>query len=479
MSETELLKAENWRRLVVAVVAVSLVVPAAAAPAAAAGATSVSIAPTDASVDVGESTTFEVVVDSAQGGVGAAEIGVTVDGDVAEITDAQVLGSGSQAVNVADDGSSVDIEYAFRDTADSGSVTVAEVTVEGVSDGTTEVSLEAAAGNDGVLIFDEIGTGYDVTGTNGATLSVTGDEPEPEPEPEPANFQVSNLDAPQSATQGDAIDVSAEVTNDGEQEATQTVTFGLDADGDGTLESLDSQNVTLEVDETQTVEFDEIDTSSLGPGDYTHGVSTENDSATATITIEAPEPDPASFQVSNLDAPSSATQGDAIDVSADVTNDGEQGATQTVEFRVDADDDGFGDDGDVVLSQDVQLDPGQSTTVEFTDIGTGSLAPGDYTHGIFSENDSETATLSVTEADEGQEGPPIVGNFENPPADPDDDGLYEDVNGDGEVTIVDVQALFANFDGETIQNNSELFDFNGDGSVDVVDVQKLYNEVPS
>ena len=475
ITRNAVLEPGSWRRLVVAVVALSLVFPAAASPAAAAGSTSVSIAPADASVDVGENTTFEVVVDSAQGGVGAAEIGVAVDGSVAEITDVEVVGAGATETTIADDGSSVDIEYAFRDTADTGSVAVAEVTVRGVGDGSTGVTLESAAGNDAVLVFDEGGTGYDVTGTNGATLSVAGDDPEPSPEP--ADFQVSNLDAPDGATQGDAIDVAADVTNNGGEEATQTVAFGLDTDGDGTLESLDSRNVTLAADETRTVEFEGVDTGGLAPGEYTHGVSTENDSETATITIEAPAP--ASFQVSGLAAPDNVTQGDAITVSADVTNDGERGAAQTVEFRVDADDDGFGDDGDVVLSQDVQLDPGQSTTVEFTDIGTGSLAPGDYTHGIFSENDSETATLSVTEADEGQEGPPIVGNFENPPADPDDDGLYEDVNGDGEVTIVDVQALFANFDGETIQNNSELFDFNGDGSVDVVDVQKLYNEVPS
>ncbi len=475
MSGTELLKVGSWRRLIVAVVALSLVVPAAAAPAAAAGATSVSIAPTDASVDVGESTTFEVVVDDAQGGVGAAEIGVAVDGGVAEITGVEVLGSGSQAVDIADDGSSVDVEYAFRDTADSGSVTVAEVTVEGVSDGETDVSLEAAVGNDGVLIFDETGTGYDVTGTNDATLSVAGDEPEPEP----ADFQVSNLDAPDSATQGDAIDVSADVTNDGGEEATKSVAFGVDTDDDGTLEELTAQDVTLTSDETRTVTFDGIDTGGLAPGDYTHGVSTENDSETATITVDAPEPEPANFQVSNLSAPATATQGDAIDVSADVTNDGGQGATQSVEFRLDVDGDGFGDDDDVVISQDVQLEPGESTTVEFTGIGTGGLEADDYTHGVFAENDSETATLSVEEPDDGEgEGPPAIGDFENAPTDPDGDGLHEDVNGDGNFTIVDVQALFANLDDETVQSNLDAFDFNGDETVDVVDVQKLFTEVP-
>jgi|AntRauTorcE11897_2_1112592.scaffolds.fasta_scaffold00010_123 PKD repeat protein len=371
MSGTNLLETGSWRRLIVAVVALSLLAPAAASPAAAAGATSVSIAPADASVDVGESTTFEVVVDDSQGGVGAAEIGVTVDGSVAEITGVEVLGSGATNADIAADGSSADVEYAFRDTADSGSVTVAEVTVQGVSDGTTDVSLDPAAGNDAVLIFDETGTGYDVTGTNDATLSVEGDEPAPDPEPDPANFQVSNLNAPDSATQGDAIDVAADISNAGEQEA-----------------------------------------------------------------------------------------------------------TRTVEFRLDVEDDGFGDDDDdVVISEDVQLDPGESTTVTFSDIDTSGLDAGDFEHGVFTDDDSETATLSVEEA-EGTEGPPSVGDFENVPTDPDDDGLYEDVNGDGQFDIVDVQALFANLDDETVEDNSDKFNFNGDETLDVVDVQKLFTEVP-
>lgn len=70
-----------------------------------------------------------------------------------------------------------------------------------------------------------------------------------------------------------------------------------------------------------------------------------------------------------------------------------------------------------------------------------------------------------------------IGDFRNPPTDPDGDGLYEDINGDGESNIVDVQALFKNQENEVIQNNPSAFDFNGDGTVNVVDVQKLFSEV--
>lgn len=53
-----------------------------------------------------------------------------------------------------------------------------------------------------------------------------------------------------------------------------------------------------------------------------------------------------------------------------------------------------------------------------------------------------------------------IGNFQEPPTDPDGDGLYEDINGDGESDIGDVHALFTNADDETIQTNPDAFDFN-------------------
>lgn len=63
------------------------------------------------------------------------------------------------------------------------------------------------------------------------------------------------------------------------------------------------------------------------------------------------------------------------------------------------------------------------------------------------------------------------------PNDVDDDGLYEDVNGNGAATITDVQALFANQDKPYVQNNPQQFDFNGDGQFNVLDVQALFQAI--
>ncbi|QIO24603.1 malectin domain-containing carbohydrate-binding protein [Haloarcula sp. JP-L23] len=72
------------------------------------------------------------------------------------------------------------------------------------------------------------------------------------------------------------------------------------------------------------------------------------------------------------------------------------------------------------------------------------------------------------------DGPGPIGDFENAPTDPDGDGKYEDVNGDGSVNVGDAQALFANSDDPVVQDNVEAFDFNEDGSVNVGDAQALF-----
>lgn len=161
-------------RTLTAAVVVSLALLAVTAPlAAAAGGTTMSVVAADDSISPGETTTVDVVVNDVDGGAGAAEFRVSLaDTTVARLTDVTVLGSERVVETVADDGSWIDVKYAFADTADTGSVVVAEVTVEGVGDGRTDITLEPAAGNDDTVVYDESGTGYRVTDTDGLRLSV-------------------------------------------------------------------------------------------------------------------------------------------------------------------------------------------------------------------------------------------------------------------------------------------------------------------
>ncbi|WP_161945920.1 BGTF surface domain-containing protein [Halalkaliarchaeum desulfuricum] len=104
--------------------------------------------------------------------------------------------------------------------------------------------------------------------------------------------------------------------------------------------------------------------------------------------VEAVDPDPATFEVSDLDAPAEIDVGESVTVSATITNTGELEGTQTVEWQL---------EGDVVASEEVTLDADEDTTVEFT--ATPDLDAGDYTHGIYTDDDSQTATLTVEEVE--------------------------------------------------------------------------------
>ncbi|PSP55605.1 hypothetical protein BRC82_04815 [Halobacteriales archaeon QS_1_67_19] len=105
--------------------------------------------------------------------------------------------------------------------------------------------------------------------------------PEEEEEVELDSFEVSQLDAPENATVGDTITVSAVVSNPNEQQATQDVAFRLE----GTV--LARQDVTLGANEQTTVTF-EIDTTDVPAGQYIHGVYTQDFGELAIIALEEP-----------------------------------------------------------------------------------------------------------------------------------------------------------------------------------------------
>jgi len=67
--------------------------------------------------------------------------------------------------------------------------------------------------------------------------------------------------------------------------------------------------------------------------------------------------------------------------------------------------------------------------------------------------------------------PPIDGNQ---PMDLNNDGLFEDVNGDGYFNFGDIVFFFKNFDKPEIKNYPQFYDFNNDGSVNFGDVVALF-----
>jgi outer membrane protein assembly factor BamB len=77
----------------------------------------------------------------------------------------------------------------------------------------------------------------------------------------------------------------------------------------------------------------------------------------------------------------------------------------------------------------------------------------------------------------GAAGPPPI--TDDPPQDLNGDGLYEDIDGDGEFTVRDVQVFFQNRDAPAVGNNAEFFNFSGQDPSDVTiaDVQALFDDL--
>lgn len=66
-----------------------------------------------------------------------------------------------------------------------------------------------------------------------------------------------------------------------------------------------------------------------------------------------------------------------------------------------------------------------------------------------------------------------IGSSPSPPQDINDDGLYEDIDGNGKLEQVDALVFSFNYDSPVVQDNARAFDFNLDGSVNMDDANEL------
>jgi alkaline phosphatase D len=71
--------------------------------------------------------------------------------------------------------------------------------------------------------------------------------------------------------------------------------------------------------------------------------------------------------------------------------------------------------------------------------------------------------------------PPVVGS--DAPTDPDRDGRYEDLNGNGRLDYDDVVELFERIDADSVRLNEAAYDFNENGKLDFDDIVDLYEEI--
>lgn len=170
-----------------------------------------------------------------------------------------------------------------------------------------------------------------------------------------------------------------------------------------------------------------------------------------------------------LRLPEEVTAGDPLTIELDIENIGELAQQQTVSFLLAG---GPLTEQITLASAPVAVEPGTTATIPL-EIGTDGIIAATYTLFAASEFNSGTSTaqgqLTVVEPEA-----PIIGGTRV--TDPDNDGLYEDLDGDGELTIADVQAFFAALQNDEVQGNPSAFDFNEDGKVSIADLQALFAE---
>ncbi len=156
--------------------------------------------------------------------------------------------------------------------------------------------------------------------------------------------------------------------------------------------------------------------------------------------------------------------GDALSLTADPTI-AADGASVTLEFS------------DIEQSVEPETDGATlaSLTIEGLDTGTADLT----VEVEALDDDSGDEIDPVVDPGLAVTGPPALGSGPaggNAPTDPDGDGRYEDVNGNGRMDYADIELLFENLDSDAVQLNKEAYDFNDNGRIDYDDVVELYDE---
>lgn len=160
--------AHSMSRVALALVVVLSVAVLSTPAAAAQDDVSVTVSPESTSVESGETTTYEIVVQDVDGGgVGALDITVAVNSSVANITDAEFeQNPGIDEIEHQDNHSRVRFSAALMDTEQSGSVTVATVTVEGTKNGSSPISVDVHD------VGSEEGMSYKISSVQNGTLTV-------------------------------------------------------------------------------------------------------------------------------------------------------------------------------------------------------------------------------------------------------------------------------------------------------------------
>lgn len=122
--------------------------------------------------------------------------------------------------------------------------------------------------------------------------------------------------------------------------------------------------------------------------------------------------------------------------------------------------------------------PGTTETTIIFEIAASSTGEHAVTFEVASE-DAGGATASIDLSVVASSGPPPLPGQESAPQDLTGDGLYRDLDGNGQFTIGDVRLFFEHRASDAVQNNPECFNFDGadPATVTIADVQALFADL--
>jgi len=272
-------------------------------------------------------------------------------------------------------------------------------------------------------------------------------------DPEPATFEIVDWGQTEEVEAGGTLQEFCVVENTGDKTGTQAVAWYLGSpDGQNVFPTV----ITLAGDEQTEIPFPIGIPASFAGVETVHGWFTEDDQVETTVNFLG-----ALFGIAGVDAPEEVNRGELLEVTATVQNVGNAEGEGEITYNF---------AGTPMGTQTASADVDATDTVTF-EFDTRQVAAGEYQHSLSSPVNS-AGPLPITVLNTSP--PRLVGGIK--PTDPDGDGRYEDIDGDGEVTMDDVQAFSKMLRSDKVQNNPQFFDFNNDGDVSVADLQMLFDE---
>jgi hypothetical protein len=401
--------------------------------------------------------------------------------------------------------------YDRADDAENASYTLDPVPA--IDAGDIETRYEITAVRVGADPAKDVDLGRRLTPGRASVLPQTTDHANvvaPIVDPLPGEVTIRSLDAPERIHAGDDATVTATLGANGNvPDSTSEVQYRVDIDGDGTLapdEVITTEFVEVPDEGTVTVAFD-IDAVALAlsPGEYAHGVALPASESNATASVEVtrveddstdgPPVDVELVPASPTVSPDGETRLDiraagvsegvgSIDTSVRVTNPGVATIAEAAAVDATSGVAAVTDDGATVSVQAVGIETADTGTVPVASVtlvgeSTGETAVeldvatvGDDAATEYDVESTENASVTVTT--DSSDAPVIDGTTTT---DPDGDGLYEDVTGDGAVSILDVGLFLDRMDDRAIRNDAAAFDFDGSGDITIRDVATLLTEV--